>query len=491
MKTIIIFILFSSFIFSGCELMKELVNMDPPEIKSYSPNAITINSERINNIRISFSSKMEKAKTEEAFSLTENDETIFGTFVWQGNTMIFTPYNGFKENSTYEIQITTASEDTYGNSLSDEFSHIFYTGTEKIPPLLEDFTPENDEEITDFLLPITLLFSEEINIESFYSSFSINPEITFSFTFTTDSFGRTEVTAQPNSSYEAGEEYRVEINTSLKDNSGNNLPETCFFYFTAEDTVDQGIDTFQTQADGTDIFDITITSYNNGIEKDEIFVINFLAPVEQDELSGIISIEPNVLNNITWSADYTSCTLEFTDYLSYDSIYEISLLEDKYRIRINGDDSIPPTLTQSEIIYYDSFGVNSSPPYSDATYLELDPAIDLIINNAVAGIIYLDFYIEHAPFFDINLNSFIDALSITNTNQCIALSIIAITRNPAGFPAPNPPPAPNVTVMRITCNINTDNPTGTITFSLDTKLKDTNDNNMQEAYTKIINKTIN
>jgi len=472
-----IFILLIIIIFSGCSFIEELTHMTPPEIVSFTPDSTTIDAESIAYVRIKFSESMDKTKTENAFSLSEDSEQLNGSFKWSGNELEFIPFSGFRANKEYEIGLTTNSEDVYGNTIADAFSFKFFTGAELIPPSIESTSPVNSEVIPAIWQQIIINFSETVNPETFYSAFSINPDVNGSFVWNAE---YSSVTFSPSSNYKQGEEYRVEISIELTDSSGNNLPESYYFYFQAGAELEQGILSVETENSNVILEDTSISTYNTGIAKDESFIIIFLYPVSAEERQGIIQVVPTTTHDIIWAQNFTSCVLSFEDYLEYGAVYELEILDSIYRIRIDHTNSIPPEIKM--IAYCDDEALNNT------VELELNDTISIIAENDE----YFDFYIQHSRGNPIDISSFFDALNIAPTNSCLDINYISFEiyldiTEPPGFIA-LPPPLPNteIQIIRLYCDITNPGNSGIVTISIDTDLKDTNDNYMKEEFNLII-----
>lgn len=462
-------------LFSGCEFINDIMNMSAPEIVSYHPSTSTISATQVGAVTIEFSKEMEKSKTEAAFTLNDGQDDIDGEFIWQVSSFSFTPYNGFETNKNYSVTITTSAEDLWGNSLLKDFHLSFFTGNEKEKPQVLSHSPQDAEVILDTLTPIVIQFSESVDTESFYNSFSLTPDTTGTFTWNGDN---SEVTFNPLSPYTEGEQYTVEIDTILKDLSGNPLAQAAQFFF--EVASPPVIQVLSFQAPGTpsiDIEDVGITPINSGIEKDSIFSIQFDNPIPQDQRYNIVQITPASSYDIDWAVDYTSCTISFRDYLKYNQVYQIVLLDKTYRIIIDGQKSIPPVVER--IVYVRD---STTPVYQE---LILNGTISLSPSNAP----FFDFYIYHAPGASISLSSFFDALAISVPSNVGSINLLNVI-NPANLasPAPSPVPGQDVTVIRVNCQITDNGNSGIITFTVDQRLSDSYDNTPESNYTIQVNK---
>lgn len=473
MKKLILIIITIQVMVAGCRLIQDFMNMSPPEIISFSPDDEYVAPAYLSEVRIVFSQEMDKTKTERAFSLTENSETLEGVYSWKEHTLSFVPFYAFSINKTYTIQIGTAAEDSFGNSLMEEFRFTFFTGEERDRPEILDHSPAAGAVITNLDEPVVINFTEAVDEASLYRSFSISPDVQGVFTWNGDN---SEVTFTPLELYTQGREYRVEISTILADLSGNTLAENFFFRFQAGSETDLEINSITTVAGGTLIDDIDLVVVNSGIEKDEQFLLDFNIPVPLEQTAAIFDISPPAAYTLDWAADYGSCTVSFAEYLLYNQVYEIAILENIYRIRVDGPDSLPLEVLR---LTFCNDKTAASPLF---TTLNLnDPFI--VVDSTTSC---FDFYIHHAAGADINTGSIIEALSIDSDAVDFILQSIENPAN-ASTPLPDPPIGMDVTVIRINCQVTDNLLSGLVTISLDTDLKDSLENILSGQYTMQVN----
>ena len=76
---------------------------------------------------MTFSEPMDTASAEAAFSLSDGASNVAGTFSWSGDTMSFDPGSCLAHGTTYQVKVTTSSQDAAGNHLEREFITHFST----------------------------------------------------------------------------------------------------------------------------------------------------------------------------------------------------------------------------------------------------------------------------------------------------------------------------------------------------------------------------
>lgn len=94
-------------------------NIDAPDLQYV---------DRFKPIAILFSSMMNKASVESAFTLKDSsDQIVDGTFFWSGSKLYFKPYHPLNPRETYTVTINTNAKDFDGNSLAQDFVQSFTT----------------------------------------------------------------------------------------------------------------------------------------------------------------------------------------------------------------------------------------------------------------------------------------------------------------------------------------------------------------------------
>jgi len=471
-------LLFTLLPLSDCELITDLAHMSPPEIISFSPASEYADPAEVEKITITFSTIMDRTKTEEAFALKEESENLQGKFMWQDNTLIFTPYGEIGKNKTFTILMKKDAEDLYGNSLKDDFRHTFFTGEELVPPQVINFSPQNGETLKNLNEPVVVTFSERMEIESIYNGFRLNPDVKGTFEWSED--GKI-FTFTPVGLYRQGEEYTVEISTDLRDLSGNSLAESLLFSFLTEGGEKPEIISVKAESKNAGKTDELIPteerSLNTGLNKDDRILLTFNTPVPLEERSYIFGISPSVPFTLDWKTDFKEGRVQFQELLEYGEIYTLTVDDKEYRVEISGDRSVPVKVRALTFCK----DISQSVP----TFQELHLNDLLIVDDGKTG--SFDFYLGHSSESVIDISTFLDAFQITTENNCLSLEFLDIEVDPA-VQQSDPPPKENETVIRITANIEDNLVSGVVTISLDRGVKDSLGNLLNEKYTMQVNK---
>lgn len=117
-------------------------------------------------ISVEFSQNVRESSVQKSFSLTEDSQSINGTFYFNGCTVQFFPENGIQENYDYVFSITTDCEDEDYNSLSKKFVKEFSTRIDKTAPEVLSVTLENNANLAE--KNIVIKFSKPVDESSFF-----------------------------------------------------------------------------------------------------------------------------------------------------------------------------------------------------------------------------------------------------------------------------------------------------------------------------------
>ncbi|MCX7787259.1 MAG: Ig-like domain-containing protein [Spirochaetes bacterium] len=468
-----------------CSFAREFQKMDPPKVLSYFPSHCYLKASEVSEIRLHFSHPMETECTEEAFSLKTNTTPLPGTFRWEerDRTLIFSPLAPLKDKQTYTLSVSSTAEDRWGNSLLEEFNHVFHTKEEIAPPNVLTFYPDSGAKITHSRHPIGVTFSEPMDRESILRSFSLTPSLpgVFSFGANSDSF-----VWSPMVPYRQGETYQVTIRKDACDSSGNCLVEEFRFSFQMIQT-ETKILSVVCSSNGTVLLPTTPGTYVNPslrIEKNEAFRIRFTTPVDPETRDAILTIHPATAYRMDWNTTGDEVLLYFPEPLVWNAVYELQILSSLYRFRVNGPLSIPPEVRR---ILYLPDTTTEPTAYEELLFCHNYTFPD----SAFAA---FDVYISLVPGASIVTSSFLSSFSIETGNGCLDLRLLRVEENP-NSPPPKPyPPIQegdmplNVQVFRVHCRITSVFSSGTVTITLRKELQDNLGNHLSQPYTLIVNK---
>ena len=465
-------------VLSACAVLTDLMNMDVPGIRFFHPDREYLAAGDIGDIRVGFSAEMRRTVTEEAFSLRLDSQPVPGTFSWRerGRTLVFTPLAPPREGCAYTVSVSALAEDRYGNSLGKDFSRTFHTRKESESPRVVSMSPAPGTLTSLPREPVRVGFSEPMDRSKTEGCFSMSPDLRgfFSWSGTSDA-----LTWQPLEDYTAGWDYRVVLGREARDVSGNPLPEECSFRFSVP-LKNLGVIDVRTVSGG-----LVLTETPEGIlfdpslliEKDEEFHIIFSSGAGPEDRISAVSILPDTPYSVRWENDNGEVFLSFPENLLWDVLYELRVLDRRYRFRVNGEGSAP--LDLSRIVYIEDTLAGSPVRYE----LVLTGTYPFPSCTDAA----FDIYISHGIGARIVLASFLSDFSAEPGAGCLDIHPRRVETNPV-LPPPLPKPGPDETVFSVHCEVLSLPSPGTLSLRLSTDLRDLRENRLRESRILTVNK---
>jgi methionine-rich copper-binding protein CopC len=162
------------------------------------------------------------------FQVKQGLSVITGSVTYSGVTASFTPSVPLSPNKVYTAMITTAANDTAGNSLSANYTWSFVTGN--IPSVIST-DPANTATGVALNKKVTATFSESMNAATINTNTFLLKQGTSSISGTV-SFAGTTASFTPSVNLEAGTTYTAIITTGAKNPGGNPISEDYVWSFT-------------------------------------------------------------------------------------------------------------------------------------------------------------------------------------------------------------------------------------------------------------------
>jgi hypothetical protein len=477
----LVVILMASHMLWGCSFFVGLLHMEAVEITAWTPNRELIPAEQVTAVTITFSSSMNRVLAEEAFSLIRSNQPLQGRFSWQktDTVLVFVPEAPLGNGCSFTVEVDQTAEDLYGNSLSESFDFSFATAVELVPPEVILHEPADGQSLSSTRVPIRIVFSEPIDPSSFYPNFSLFPSVQGGFTWNA---GGTEVEFSPIADYQPGQTYEVVLGQEISDLSGNQLVEEIRFEFCINDVLEPSIESATTLSDGKVLVPLELgggLDPSLQIEKDESFVFTFSPGPTDEQKLDLFSVQPFTSFVLIWDDDNCRCELSFQENLCWNQVYSIEVLELTYTFVVNGEQSIPITIT--ELTY--CADLNAPPDDSKFVPLQFAENIDFSVAPAPA----FDFHLEHAPGAEVDIGSFLQAFELTVVPACLSVTMKDVELSPLAID-PDPLPGLGQSIVRLHCSIVEDPAvTGTIAFRLSTELRDSAGNHLAEEFVLLVN----
>jgi len=347
-------------LFSGCR-----VDVTPPEVISYNP-AHQSSVQNNTTLTLSFNKKMDRTKTEKAFSLFSNDTTVEGTFSWKNNakTIEFIPYN-ILPNGYYRMVLSRSAMDTDGITLKTEHISSFFVGEDRYPPEVISITPASLENTYPLDGVITVEFSEPMDHMSVQRGIRLSPGTEGSFSWNTDNTG---VTFIPFTNLSFNTEYTITVTTECADTSGNTILHDHVSYFRSGDEfVRPSIISLYTSS--SIINWATCENYHhfNEVQHTDIFTFTFNEPVQRESLESALGFNPAIDVTFSWNTSSTECVVAPKTELASGQEYQLlvnttlkdwagnSMLDERvYLFTVDALTSIQPEVTG---IHYNEIGL--------------------------------------------------------------------------------------------------------------------------------------
>ncbi len=466
---------------AGCSFLSmrplEIIRWEPAEDVVLEPSDLTV--------LVEFSKHPEQVSAEAAFSFSENDIPVSGSYTWKGAVMFFNPENPVETGRNYTIRVTTEAEDPSGNSLAEGFTFSFSTHDDHEPPVVLAMEPEDHGKTDDPLKKVKILFSEPVNPASLVSSFSIHPGIEGRISLSQEG---TIVEFAPTEPLKWQTEYTVTISDELSDRNSN------FLNSPFESRFSVGTDTTApfVESGGNEEHSFLLTPYHEdesaviaeGWECSWNISLGFSEKIDPGSLEQGVTIEPSWMFDILQGdpASGREFILTGTGRMEYGRIYTLSVNSGVSDLQGN-------RLSEPVSFSFLTSGSRSAPPeVTRVTYLS-GPAEGTISSLSPYGVLdisgyaphtgtdrgFFDIYVDLAEGAEIDIYSWIEAFSITCSNTCADILPIGVETGTYTGPAPVPAADSfiNEKVVRVHVNIE-DNiqRSGIITLKLNEEFKD-------------------
>lgn len=395
-----------------------------PELNVHS---VTYDSEKLS---VTMSDTPDSSSFQKGFSLTEDNASVNGRFIFAGNTVHFFPDYGIRSNYDYKLILSTQIEDTDGRSLMHDFSYCFSTRQNSENPRLIHKFPENQEYLSTTPEELIFTFSKPIDTQSFINSFTISPDFQYFCSFSDED---TKVHIIPCESLKKSSRYTVSISASLQDKHRNPMihDENYVFYHLMDSTENE-ITVFGIRSDGTKLELEENISISN-IRLNDKFEINFSKQIQTDSISSYLSIIPPLSYSIAQDKEsMKKVSLEFSNpdwnrtyslriKKGITDLYGNKTQEDRnYQFSYNNEADRP--LEFEGIIFQtaenDYSAYNQNTNYTD---LPLD-SLYFAKNTEIPAVLYVIFS-SSAEAEKLDFYSAIEGVSVSSTNGCCSIEL--------------------------------------------------------------------
>ncbi len=503
---------------TGCRLS----NMAPLEVVEWSPEQQRVsNPEKVDAVRLRFSSTPDRPRIESAFSLAANDIPVTGRFRWNGKTMRFTPDSAIDSGNVYRMTVTGDAQDVYGNALVRDFEHVFTTLASETRPTVMRTVPEQADGKVHVPIEeavIHLEFNRSVDRTSFYHALSISPSFAFSVSW--EDADRT-ATIHTMEALTPQQEYTVQLSTRLKAAHGRTMAEPF------EMTVHAGLngpgpqllalrasherapskwlddhagELFPLPAYPAERREPTVTP-TPGWERFWGIEMEFDMPVHRKDVLAALEFDPEHSFSLVPEFASTSTSFEIVPDERFEFARDYTLrmegairsgagverrIEQFARFRVDGKASRPPSVARAFFLEDPETGQIIGPITDDD---ELD--LSRYAGDTYTG--FFDLYVvpgEGARFggFDVA-----DGVTFSVENIAADLALVNVVAGEVGTqnaftPAPASAPAEDEQIIRIYAEIEDLEHSGLITLAIDNSVADTYGNEFEQDWRLRLNK---
>lgn len=339
----------------------ELLGADSLSVSAWSPSEKNVADPAAVSIWVEFSKEVDRHSAEAAFTLKGDGAKLEGRFSWSGPRMGFEPFDPLRIGVAYLISVSTDVETADGISLGEPFETMFETRTESVRPFVASVAPADGGTLDNGAPEIVISFSEIIELERFLSAVSLSPSVRGYWTHALAG-PASEFTFHPAEPY-TEYEYRLGVDASLTDLSGNEMPEDfeARFYLFSDRDPPVAVSVSRVGGAGSvalaeDLLDDATLTLNHGMNAGDELEFSFDEPVTLDSFKTSFSFDPDApIEYVTTASPSDTMRVRFGQRLDWGSSYAITLrkgLSDEHgnksvaqrtwRVAVNGVETRPP-----------------------------------------------------------------------------------------------------------------------------------------------------
>ena len=217
-----LFQIFVFFCFSLLSLSCDILRDSPFEVEAWTPGeGFHADPGRI-RVSLLLSHESDRAKTEQAFSFTEDRKNLKGNFFWEGNRLIFVPATPLEADRDYAISLGTGAQDTKGISLENKFDVSFTTRPPGGRPKIIRVEPGYEGSILESRGEFRLFFSAPVDLNSCMDYVSFSPSTPGSWRLEDENKTASFIPREP---WQPGSLYKVKVDGRFSGISGLVLGE--------------------------------------------------------------------------------------------------------------------------------------------------------------------------------------------------------------------------------------------------------------------------
>jgi N-acetylneuraminic acid mutarotase len=328
------------------------------------PGSVNVSTSTL--IILPFTRPMDKIKTQQCFSLTdESGEISKGSFSWNLDALEFAPATPLKPGRKYRVSLNKAAQDIYGNQLAADFEFVFTTVANQLVRVVS-YSPVSEATEIAFDEPVEIFFSGPIDTESLI--YSINPPVPGTANKIWSNNNQ-QLKIIFDAGFSSNTRYEFSISNDTLDANGQKIAIADPLVFTTA--------TFQFPR----IISATPASGSSDILANTGFSIEFDQPMNVESVQSALSLDPAVsaAMNYTWKNSNRVVDISFEELLQFSTLYHLNVFstaKNSDGISLSGNFSIPFTTKAQTYI-------NQVFPASGSTDISADTTINISFSDSI------------------------------------------------------------------------------------------------------------
>lgn len=378
-----------------------------PKVHSISP------SDQLqpgDSIVIEFSCSMDKDSVESAFRLSCGSLPVNGSFTWNNSAeMVFSPRQ-ISETSGYVLELTYLARSSAGIPMERSRTHRFgLTGT-AAPFELLSIIPDPDDLLISPTDDFLFHFNRSVDQNSFYSAFSINPQVEGRFEWTQEN---SRVRFIPQSGLLPGLHYQIEISADCRSTDEHPLISAEQRHYRVAEVEALPIEYFCWTSETGERHTPARPDECCYAARNEIFSVQFSDAVPPALHSTAVRLQPDPGADFEWSVDRRRVTLHMPGSPRPETVFQLKLGQESYYLQWDGPGTGALELTGV------SYCNDSSSAAAEYRLIGLNELLDFATSEHAA----IELAFSHSQTAEIPVLHLMEALQLYASNGAAALRL--------------------------------------------------------------------
>jgi hypothetical protein len=453
---------------------------------------------------LSFSHDPDKPSAEYAFSLTEDNAVLNGSFIWDGWTLIFQPAVPLEINRDYVLTIREDARDLTGVSMDKKFEGRFSTRERESRPSVRSVDPPDGAMVTDLRQELRIEFSEPITVNSCVNAISLSPSATGSWYVESESQRAVFIPREP---WIWGTTYRIHISPEFSGLRGLTLGKEFTACFVAgDDKIPPRLEAaYALDRSGNPVIKLIpeeagpLKQENTRWESFYRLRLDFSEPVDTADLKNRLVAEPALTLTLETLPAYSGqVVFDFTQKPEYatpfllrlntgfrDAAGNQSSLPAVFRVRADGPSSRPPgfigirmPMAPGDPADDEALSFSAEAPFQNLPVRPGENRYPYGVSTAV----WIELYFDVAPGADIDLLSLMNLFRLDATNNALFFSSRSMEADNFS-PSDKPPAWEAYYRIKVKGVLTNTVDSGVVIFQIASGLRDSRGNRNEKTFT--------